>query len=125
MRVWKKIPNCWRCDFFNSAQTAAATRENALAYDECTSGRVEWQWDNGDPFGNNAPNENPGGAGAFSFNLRFAGQYFDRETNTHYNVNRDYDPSTGRYLTSDPIGLRGGVNTYGYVGVNPLIYSKI
>jgi RHS repeat-associated protein len=85
-----------------------------------TSGAVVWQWDNSDPFGNNSPNENPTGAGAFNFNLRFAGQYFDRETNTHQNINRDYDPSIGRYVQSDPIGLRGGINTYTYVRGNPL-----
>jgi len=47
-----------------------------------TSGAVVWLWDNSDPFGNNAANENPSGAGQFSFPLRFAGQYFDKETNT-------------------------------------------
>ena len=87
-----------------------------------TSGNVVWQWDNSDPFGNNVANENPGGAGTFSFPLRFPGQYFDQETQTHYNVNRDYDPAIGRYIQSDPIGLAGGVNTYGYVGGNPLSY---
>lgn len=40
----------------------------------------------------------------------------------HYNYFRTYDPSTGRYLESDPIGLLGGLNTYGYVGANPLMY---
>jgi len=57
---------------------------------------------------------------AFDFNLRFPGQYLDTETETHYNYYRDYDPATGRYVTSDPIGLRGGLNTYAYVNNNPL-----
>ncbi|KAB2840699.1 MAG: RHS repeat protein, partial [Burkholderiales bacterium] len=47
-------------------------------------------------------------------NLRFPGQYFDAETGMHYNYFRDYEPSIGRYVESDPIGLRGGANTYVY-----------
>ena len=42
--------------------------------------------------------------------------HFDKETNTHYNMARDYDPAIGRYIQSDSIGLQGGINTYGYVG---------
>jgi RHS repeat-associated protein len=56
----------------------------------------------------------------FEFNLRFAGQYEDTETGWHYNWHRFYDPDTGRYLTPDPIGLRGGDNAFAYAGGDPL-----
>jgi RHS repeat-associated protein len=85
------------------------------------AGQVVWQWDNSDAFGANLPNQNPLGQGTFTYNPRFAGQYFDKETNTHYNYFRDcYDPATGRYCQSDPIGLRGGINTYTYVNGKPI-----
>ncbi len=52
-------------------------------------------------------------------NLRFQGQYFDEETGLHYNTFRYYDPEVGRFITQDPIGLKGGFNLYGYAP-NPL-----
>ncbi len=79
-----------------------------------------WRWDQGEPFGNDEPNNNPSGAGAFDFPLRFPGQYFDRETNLAYNWMRDYDSKIGRYVEADPIGLRGDSNVYAYVGSNPM-----
>lgn len=88
-----------------------------------TSGSVVWRWEPR-PFGDTLAEEDPDGdTTAVSFNLRFPGQYFDQETGLHYNYFRDYDPNTGRYVESDPIGLEGGLNTYTYVYNNPLNYT--
>ncbi|MEZ0191581.1 RHS repeat-associated core domain-containing protein, partial [Ralstonia solanacearum] len=86
-----------------------------------TNNLMVWRWDQTDPFGAMLPDENPTGLGAFTYNLRFPGQVYDAETGKHYNVNRDYDPAGGRYVQSDPIGLKGGQwSTYTYVNGNPI-----
>jgi RHS repeat-associated protein len=87
------------------------------------AGTTVWRWDQDEPFGLNAPDENPSGLGAFDLPLRLPGQYFDAETGLHYNYFRDYDPSIGRYGESDPIGLRARLNTYAYVAGSPLNMS--
>jgi RHS repeat-associated protein len=82
-----------------------------------------WRWDP-DTFGSLQPNPNPAGLGAFTYNLRFAGQYFMNESQLFTNGFRTYDPITGRYLESDPIGLSGGsYSTYSYANGNPIANS--
>jgi RHS repeat-associated protein len=86
------------------------------------AGSLVWQW-TGRAFGESLPDEDPDGDSSItSIPLRFPGQYYDAETGLQYNWNRYYDPKTGRYITSDPIGLEGGINTFLYVKANPLRY---
>ena len=88
---------------------------------------------NTDPFGtslgNSAPNENPQlvtgtatqvQAATFRQNLAFPGQIRDAETGKADNWMRLFDPTGGRYTTSDPVGLNAGPNTFGYALSNPI-----
>ncbi|MDZ7862289.1 RHS repeat-associated core domain-containing protein [Acidovorax sp.] len=58
-----------------------------------------------------------------TFNLRYPGQYYDKESNLHYNYFRSYSAERGRYTQADPIGLEGGFNRFGYVNGNPLRWT--
>lgn len=84
------------------------------------NGTVVWRWAS-DAFGATLPNEDADGDGLrVTINLRFPGQYYDKESGLHYNWHRYYDPKLGRYISADPIGLTGGPNLYSYVNGNPL-----
>ena len=89
---------------------------------DAASNTSVWTWDlTGEAFGATPPNQDPDGDGtAFTLNMRFPGQRFDAATGLNYNYFRDYEPNSGRYVQSDPIGLAGGVNTFGYVFSSPL-----
>ena len=81
---------------------------------------VVWRWD-GEGFGETAPTQTvPSGAYPVIVNLRNPGQFFDKETGLFYNRARYYNPQAGRYISSDPIGLTGGHNSWG-----PLIFDAI
>jgi RHS repeat-associated protein len=89
-----------------------------VAISASTNAQV-WTWSPlNDPFGETQP------TGSITLNNRFPGQVYDLESGLSYNYFRDYDPTTGRYAESDPLGLNGGqISTYGYVAGNPIIYT--
>jgi RHS repeat-associated protein len=88
-----------------------------------TDEAIVWRWDSAEAFGATAPDQNPSSLGTFSFNQRLPGQVFDAESGLFQNWNREYNPRVGRYMQSDPIGLDGGINTFSYVGGNPLSFT--
>ena len=78
---------------------------------------ITWRWES-KAFGNTQAQS----FGA-TINLRFPGQYFDGESGLHYNYFRDYDPGLGRYIESDPVGLRSGLNNYSYANESPIVLT--
>jgi len=84
------------------------------------SGATLWDAER-EPFGARAMSEHvDGDGGTVTLNVGFPGQYYDSESDLFYNYFRYYDASTGRYITSDPIGLYGGINSYSYTAENPI-----
>jgi RHS repeat-associated protein len=104
------IPNYIYADQIDTPRVITRASDNKMV----------WRWDQADPFGLTPASENPQALGVFASNARFPGQVYDKETNLHYNWHRDFDPQLGRYVQSDPIGLAGGINSFAYVGGNPI-----
>lgn len=84
-----------------------------------------WEWPLlGEAFGATLPNEDPDGdSTSFTFDLRFPGQRYDAASGFNQNYFRDYEPTTGRYPQSDPIGLSAGPSTFSYANSSPLKWS--
>ena len=78
-----------------------------------------WRWE-AQAFGQGQPDNDPDDDNINNFvRLRHPGQYYDSESGLFYNWNRYYDPKVGRYVTSDPVGLAGGLNTFAYALNSP------
>ncbi|WP_235872700.1 RHS repeat-associated core domain-containing protein [Pseudoxanthomonas winnipegensis] len=121
----------WMDDLPVGLRTAAAGTVSYIEPDHLGSPRVVidpvantsiWEWDiKGEVFGATAPKQDPDADGvSFNLDLRLPGQRYDGATGFYYNFFRDYDPSAGRYIQSDPIGLNGGISTFSYVDSSPL-----
>jgi RHS repeat-associated protein len=89
------------------------------------TGAAVWAWSpTASAFGENAANSDPDGDGvSLNLDLRFPGQQFDSLTGLTYNYLRDYEPGSGRYIESDPIGLYGGFSTFSYAKTSPIVFS--
>ncbi|WP_137886944.1 RHS repeat-associated core domain-containing protein [Pseudomonas sp. 2FE] len=114
--------------YASNGTTVASTTKYYLHSDHLNTPRLAtdqsqkllWSW-NSDAFGVGKPNQDVDGNGIQTdIPLRFPGQQYDGHSGLNYNYFRDYDPETGRYVESDPIGLEGGLNTFEYVRGNPI-----
>jgi RHS repeat-associated protein len=95
-------------DQLGTARAIADTNQNLL-----------WHLPNqGNPWSEVAPTSS-----GYVYNPRFPGQYFDGESGLSYNLNRDYNSSTGRYTEADPSGQAGGLPLYVYGQNDPLSYT--
>ncbi len=121
----------WMDDLPVGLRTAAAGTVSYIEPDHLGSPRVVidpvantaiWKWDiKGEAFGASAPEQDPDGSGrAFNLDMRFPGQRYDQYTGLNFNYFRDYEPGSGRYVESDPVGLNGGISTYAYAGSNSI-----
>ncbi|MFC4313026.1 RHS repeat-associated core domain-containing protein [Steroidobacter flavus] len=107
-------------ELFNVHTDHLNTPRRLTRADPWSGNQMTWAW-RAEPFGvDSVSSYFPGYLHGLTFDLRFPGQLFDAETGLNYNNYRDYDPSLGRYVQSDPLGLGGGINTYGYVSQNPV-----
>jgi len=94
-----------------------------LATDEM--GTIVWRWE-GEAFGDVGPDEDPDGDGvSVTVNLRFPGQYADRESGFYYNYFRTFNSNAGIYIRSDPAGIIGGYNSYTYSINNPASVTDV
>jgi RHS repeat-associated protein len=142
MFLQRHIPRVCRKKHKPTAQTNAADHLNTPRNIADDTNKTAWQWPYS-AFGDNKPTgilkastsptnavtqdqttnaQLKATAPAFKFNLRFAGQYADEESNLNYNYFRNYQPNQGRYSQNDPIGLAGGWNMYAYVDGDPLSF---
>jgi RHS repeat-associated protein len=106
-------PDSGRRFYLYTNQVGVPIRVDDAEGTTCWAGRI-------DPYGRAEVNKNC----TLDMPLRFPGHYYDPETGLHYNRYRYFSPELGRYLQSDPAGLRGGINLYAYP-VDPLTEADI